>query len=88
MWSQAILVLVASSLVVLAGAFPLRDRLPRRWGNLWLAVGGAGLGIGGVMLVENPTRDAWVLAPLVLAVMTVIHVRMLFAGAGPMRTHR
>ncbi len=88
MRSWAILVILLSSILVIAGTFPLRVRLPHRWGNLLLAIGGAGVGIGGVMLLDDPAPNAWVVAPAVLAGMTVIHVRMLYAGQGPLRTHR
>lgn len=49
-------------------------------------LGGVGLAIGGLLLVEDPGIASWFLAPTILGVAAIIHRRLLFAGEGPLRT--
>jgi hypothetical protein len=51
-----------------------------------LAVEGAGLAVGGLLLIDDVGTWSWVVGPAVLAIITPIHVRTLFAGDGPFRT--
>jgi hypothetical protein len=51
-----------------------------------LALGGAGIGVGGLLLLSDVEPASWVVAPVLLAVAAVANVRLLFAGQGPFRT--
>ncbi len=51
-----------------------------------MALAGAGLGIGGLLLLDDVGTASWIAAPLVLAIVAPLHVRALFAGDGPFRT--
>ena len=79
-------VLAASTLLLLAAAFPVRTRLPDRVVDVLLAIAGAGIGVGGLLFLEDVGVASWIFAPVFLAVGAIAHVRALFAGAGPFRT--
>ena len=81
-WS---LLLAATALLLLA-TFPLRTRIPHQVLDALLALGGAGLGVGGLLLLSDVEPASWVVAPVLLAFSVVAHVRFLFAGQGPFRT--
>jgi hypothetical protein len=78
--------LLAASAVVLLATFPLRTRLRPPVVDVLLARGGVGIGVGGLLLLDDVEPASWVVAPLLLAVAAVAHVRILFAGQGPFRT--
>jgi hypothetical protein len=78
--------LLAASAVVLLATFPLRTRLRPPVVDVLLALGGVGIGVGGLLLLDDVELASWVVAPLLLAVAAVAHVRILFAGQGPFRT--
>jgi hypothetical protein len=78
--------LLAAAALLLLAAFPLRTRLPRRVLDGLLALGGAGIGVGGLLLLSDVEPASWVVAPVLLAVAAAAHVRFLFAGQGPFRT--
>jgi hypothetical protein len=78
--------LLAAAALLLLAAFPLRTRLPRRVLDGLLALGGAGIGVGGLLLLSDVEPASWVVAPVLLAAAAVGHVRFLFAGQGPFRT--
>jgi hypothetical protein len=79
-------VLAASTLLLLAAAFPLRTRLPDRAVDVLLALAGAGVGVGGLLFLDDVGIASWIFAPVFLAAGAIAHVRALFAGAGPFRT--
>jgi hypothetical protein len=80
------IVLAGSVALLVAAAFPLRGRLgPPAWDAV-LALAGAGIGVGGLLLLEDVGVASWIFAPVFLAVAAIVHVRALFAGAGPFRT--
>jgi hypothetical protein len=54
--------------------------------DVLLAVGGAGIGVGGLLLLSDVELASWVVAPILLAIAAIAHVRVLFAGQGPFRT--
>jgi hypothetical protein len=81
-WSS----LLAAAALLLLAAFPLRTRLPHRVLDGLLALGGAGIGAGGLLLLSDVEPASWVVAPVLLAVAAVAHVRFLWAGEGPFRT--
>lgn len=78
--------LAASASLVAVAAVVLRRQLTRPLVDGLLALGGAGLGVGGLLLVHDVGVASWVVAPVLLAAITVLHVRLLFAGSGPLRT--
>ena len=78
--------LVAAVAVLVLAAFPLRTRLPPALVNAMLALGGAGIGVGGLLFLRDVEPGSWLVAPALLAVAAVAHVRFLFAGEGPFRT--
>ena len=87
MWPAAgVVILSASAALAVATALGFRTRLSPRMVDVVMALAGAGLGIGGLMLLENVGVASWVFAPLVLAVVAPAQVRALFAGDGPFRT--
>lgn len=64
----------------------LRERLPRRWIDVLMALGGAGVALGGLLFLTDVGPASWVVAPLVLAASAVVQWRLLFAPGGPLRT--
>jgi len=64
----------------------LRKRLPRRWVDGLIAIGGAGVAVGGLLFLCDVGMASWVVAPLVLASCAVVQWRLLFAPGGPLRT--
>ena len=79
------IVLVASVLAVVIGG-RLRTRLPQPAIDMLMAVAGAGIGAGGLLILDDVGTASWVVAPAVLALIAVLHVRALFAREGPFRT--
>ena len=79
-------VVTVSTLLLLAAVFPLRTRLPDRVGDGLLGLAGAGIGVGGLLFLDDVGVASWIFAPVFLAVGAIVHVRALFAGAGPFRT--
>lgn len=76
--------IVAVSCALLVAAVSTRRSRPRP-GDLLVAIGGAGLGIGALFVQEDVSASAWVLTPALLAVLCVVHARILFASGGPLR---
>jgi hypothetical protein len=78
--------IAASAALVLIVVFTARDRLLRRWIMVLVALGGAGVGLGGLLLLDDVGPASWVAAPAVLAAAAVGQERFLFAPGGPFRT--
>ena len=78
--------LLAALAVLALAAFPLRTRLRPAVVDAMLALGGAGIGVGGLLFLRDVEAGSWVVAPALLAIAAVAHVRFLFAGEGPFRT--
>jgi hypothetical protein len=72
--------------LLLIASFPLRTRVGRRVLDGLLVLAGAGIGVGGLLFLENVGLASWIVTPVVLGVATLAHVRALFADAGPFRT--
>jgi hypothetical protein len=81
---SAIVAMFAVAILVTASS--LRTRMPRRVVDVLLALEGAGLAVGGLFLVNEVGTGSWIAGPVALALMTPLHVRVLFAGEGPFRT--
>jgi hypothetical protein len=81
-----IVLIVASSMVIASSPFLVRNRWSDGVFNAVLAVGGAGIGVGALLVQSDVGMASWVLTPIVLAIFAVAHVRALFAAGGPFRT--
>jgi hypothetical protein len=81
-----IVLIVVSSMVIASSPFLVRNRRSGAVFNAVLAVGGAGVGVGALLLQADVGAASWLLTPIVLAIFTVAHVRALFAEGGPFRT--
>ena len=51
-----------------------------------LAVAGAVIAVGGLRVQHDVDAASWLIAPVVGAVLSVVHGRALFASGGPFRT--
>jgi len=81
-----IVTVLVASLGLLATVRWSLPRAPRSATDLLLAGFGAVLGIGGLLLQSDVGLVAWLLTPIAIATIAVLHVRVLFAGSGPLRT--
>jgi len=79
-------VLALSAALAVATALVFRTRWSPRTVDLAMALAGVGMGIGGLLLLDDVSLGSWLFAPLVLAVVAPAQVRALFAGDGPFRT--
>jgi hypothetical protein len=79
------IILAASVLAVVTGV-RLRVRLPQPAVDVLMALAGAGIGVGGLMRLDGVGTASWIVAPAILAVIALLHVRALFAREGPFRT--
>ena len=79
-------ILVTSSALALVTAGWLRARLPRPAIDATMALAGAGIGVGGLLFLHDVGLSSWIVGPLLLAVIALLHVRALFGGEGPFRT--
>ena len=64
----------------------LRSRVSMRVFTLVLALMGAVLGAGALLMIEDVPASSWVLAPVVMAGLATLHTRALLAVPGPFRT--
>jgi len=81
----AIVVLAASAALVLAVRTIPRLRPPSRLGDVLCGLAGAGLGLGALMPQHGVDVAEWIVAPVVIAALLPVHVRLLFAGEGFLR---
>jgi hypothetical protein len=77
--------LVTSATVILGVALAW-GRMSTPVGDAIVAAAGAGMAVGALLLMEDPAVSAWAIAPPVVAVLSVLHVRLLVAPGGPLRT--
>jgi hypothetical protein len=80
----AVTLVTAGALVVTTAV--VWARIPRRLGDVLVVAGGLGLAVGALLLMDDAAPSAWAIAPPVVAVLTLLHVRLLVAPGGPMRT--
>jgi hypothetical protein len=79
------LILAAGVFAIVTGGW-LRLTLPRPATDALMALAGAGIGVGGLLLLDDVGTASWIAAPAVLAIVAPLHVRALFARGGPFRT--
>ena len=84
--TTGIAVIVAGSTLALAVGGWLRTRLPRIATDALMALAGALIGVGGLLMLDDVNTASWIAAPLALAVIAPLNVRALFARGGPFRT--
>jgi hypothetical protein len=77
--------IVVGTSAVAAGMFGLRAPVTGTVRTIVLAIGGALVGLGAIGLQRDASAAEWVLTPLVLGALSVLHARLLFAGEGPGR---
>jgi len=75
-----------AALAIVATAGWLRTRARRSAVLALLALEGAALGAGGLLLLHDVGIASWIAAPLALAIGVPLHVTALFSGDGPFRT--
>jgi predicted membrane-bound mannosyltransferase len=80
----AITIAVAGGLLILT-VWRLRPRMSSTGLDVLLALEGAAVGIGGLFFLDDVGLAAWILTPIALATIAVLHVKVLFAGSGPLR---
>lgn len=83
-WGWAIVAISTSLLLITT--FVLRQRISLVAATALWAFSGLGLGLGGVVILDDPEPSAWIVAPLVVGLGAVAHMRALWAGEGPLRT--
>jgi hypothetical protein len=66
--------------------FLLRRKDSRTPITMVAAAAGAGVAVGGLLVLDGVGVASWIVAPIVLAVATPLQVRTLFARGGPFRT--
>ena len=82
-----IAIIAAAALVLAVDAFVLRSRAGARVTDSLAALGGAAIGVGGLLLLHGGVPVAsWIVAPAILALASLAHNRALFGGSGPFRT--
>jgi hypothetical protein len=81
-----IFIIVASLGVMAVDVWILRSQVSSAAFTLGLAVSGATLGAGALLLVDQVPRTAWILTPAIMAILSAVHTRSLIAGDGPFRT--
>lgn len=70
----------------LAGLLGVRSgRSVAAW-SVALALSGAGIATGCLLVQDVVETASWVIAPIVGAILAVVHARVLFAPGGPFRT--
>ena len=79
-------VMLVTSAALIVGVATARARFPGLLADLLIAVAGAGLAVGGLLLLGDASVWSWMIAPPVAAALSVLHVRLLTAPGGPMRT--
>jgi hypothetical protein len=76
-------IIALSAALALVTAFVLRTRPPAGLVVALLAVAGAGVGWGGMLLQPDPSTVEFVLAVAVLAILFPAHVRIVLGRFGP-----
>jgi hypothetical protein len=79
-------ILGASVALLLVASLALRTRLRPIVVDVLVGLAGAGVGVGGLLFLDEVGVASWIVASAFLAIAAIVHVRALFAGAGPFRT--
>ena len=79
-------VLAVGGVVWAASTLLLRGRLSATVRTVAVVAGSMVVGLGAIGLQEEASTVEWVLTPLAVGALALLHDRLLFAGAGPRRT--
>lgn len=79
-------VIAAGGVVWVLSGLVFRDRLSPAVRTAALVTGAAVVGLGAIGLQDEASTLEWVLTPLVVGALALLHDRLLFAGDGPRRT--
>jgi hypothetical protein len=77
--------IVASAVAGFLAAFPLRTRLPAPAVAALLALAGAAVGWGGMLVQPDPSIGEFVVAVVALAFLVPAHVRIVLGPFGPQK---
>jgi hypothetical protein len=80
----AVTLVTAGTVVVVTAV--MWGRIPIAVGDALVAAAGLGLAVGALLLMDDAAPSAWAIAPPVVAVLSVLHVRLMVSSGGPMRT--
>lgn len=75
--------IAAASALGLVVVFVLWHRLPGVTAFALMAAGGVGVAVGGLLVQKGVETASWVVAIVVLAVLTPVHARLVFGPPGP-----
>jgi len=78
-------IVVGVTLALVVGGW-LRTTLPPLATDALMALAGALIGVGGLLMLDDVNAGSWIAAPVALAVIAPWNVRALFARGGPFRT--
>jgi hypothetical protein len=78
-------IVVGGALALLTGGW-LRATLPPLAIDGLMALWGATIAVGGLLMLEDVNTASWIAGPAMLAVIAPLNVRALFARGGPFRT--
>jgi hypothetical protein len=81
-----IVIIAVGTAAFLVGLAGLRaGRAAAGWSAV-LAVAGAVIATGSLLVQHDPDTASWIIAPVAGAVLSVVHGRTIFAPGGPFRT--
>ena len=80
-----VVIVVGSALALLVGGW-LRTTLPPAATDALMALAGALIAVGGLLMLDDVNTASWIAGPVMLAVIAPLNVRALFARGGPFRT--
>jgi hypothetical protein len=84
--TAGIAVIVIGGVLALLTAGWLRATLPQLGTDGLMALAGATIGVGGLLMLDDVNTASWIAGPAMLAVIAPLNVRALFARGGPFRT--
>ncbi len=80
-----VVIVLGSALALLTGGW-LRSTLPPVAVDALMAMAGAIVGVGGLLMLDDVNTASWIAGPVALAIVAPLNVRALFARGGPFRT--
>jgi hypothetical protein len=78
-------IVVGSGLALITAGW-FRTMLPQAAVDALMALAGALIAVGGLLMLDDVNTASWIAGPVMLAVIAVVNVRALFARGGPFRT--
>jgi hypothetical protein len=78
-------IVVGGALALLVGGW-LRRTFPPAAVDALMALAGALIAVGGLLMLDDVNAASWIAGPVMLAVIAPLNVRALFARGGPFRT--